>query len=79
VLTNIAINPCGTLINRIGQFTAYADVAIIGKPVRVLNEVLTQLQTTAVCTGLVIHTDKTMYTKIKETITVANIGSKLNA
>jgi hypothetical protein len=76
-MTNIAINPCGSIFNRIRQFISYAHVAIIGRSVRALNEVLTQLQTAAVCTGLVINTHRTMYMKSKETITVANIGSKL--
>jgi hypothetical protein len=38
-----------------------------------LNEVLTQLQTAAVSTGLAINTDKTKYVKTKKTVRVANI------
>jgi hypothetical protein len=75
----IAVNPCGTILNRTRQFIAYADdVAVIGRSVGVINELLTQLQTATVCTGLVINTDKTKYTKTKETINVVNIYIELN-
>lgn len=43
-----------------------------------LNEVLTQLQTAAVSTGLVMNTDKTKYMKTKETANAADIGIGLN-
>jgi hypothetical protein len=56
------------------------DVAVIGRSVGVLNEVLMQLQTAAVSTGLVINTTKTKYVcmRSKETIGAANIDIKLN-
>jgi hypothetical protein len=58
---------------------AYAeDVAVIGKLMGVVNEVLMQLQTVAVSTGLVINTSKTKYTRSKEIIGAANIDIKLN-
>jgi hypothetical protein len=54
------INPHGTIFNRSRQFTAYADdVAITGRTVGVLHEVLTQLHTAAVSVSFVIITDKT--------------------
>jgi hypothetical protein len=53
------INPCGTIFNRIRKFISYADhTEIIGRTVGVLNEVLTQLQTATVSTGLVINMTK---------------------
>jgi hypothetical protein len=57
---------------------AYADdVAVIGRSVGVLNEVLMQLQTAAVSTGLVINTAKTGYVS-KEIIGESNIDIELN-
>jgi hypothetical protein len=54
------INPVGPIFNSSRQFMAYADdVAVIGRSLGVLNEVLMQLQTVAVSTGLVINTTKT--------------------
>jgi pyrimidine operon attenuation protein/uracil phosphoribosyltransferase len=65
-MRNIQINPCDTIFNRTRQFIAYVDdVAITGRTVRVLTEVLTQLQTAAVSTGLVPGTDKTKCMKTK--------------
>jgi hypothetical protein len=64
VMRNIAINPHGTIFNRTRQFIAYADEAgIIDKSAGVLNEVLKQLQTAAVPTGLVINIDMTIKLK----------------
>jgi hypothetical protein len=78
-MRNIEINPGGTIFNRTWQFMAYADdVAVIGRSVGVLNEVLMQLQTAAASTGLVINTTKTKYMRSKETIGAANIDIKLN-
>jgi hypothetical protein len=58
---------------------AYAnDVAVIGKLMGVVNEVLMQLQTVAASTGLVINTTKTKYMRSKETTGAANIDIKLN-
>jgi hypothetical protein len=58
---------------------AYADdVGEIGRSVGGLNEVLIQLHTVAVSTGLVINTTKTKYMRIKETTGAANIDIKLN-
>jgi hypothetical protein len=60
VMRNIEINPGGISFNRTRQFMAYADdVAVTGRSVGVLNEVLMQLQTAAIFTGLVINTTKT--------------------
>jgi hypothetical protein len=79
VVRNIKINSRSTIFNRTRQFTAYADdVAIIGRTVRVLNEVLLQLQTAAVFIGLAINIDKSKYMKNKETINVANTGIELH-
>jgi hypothetical protein len=47
------------------------DVAVNERSVGVLNEVLMQLQTAAVSTGLVINTTKTKYMRSKETIGAA--------
>jgi hypothetical protein len=56
VIRNIEINSGGTVFNRSRKFMAYADdVAVIGRSVGVLNEVLTQLQRAAVSTGMVIN------------------------
>jgi hypothetical protein len=53
---------------------AYADdVAVIGRSVGMLNEVLMQLQTAAASTGLVINTTKTKYMRSKEIIDAANV------
>jgi hypothetical protein len=58
---------------------AYADdVAVIGRSVGVLNEVLMQLQTTAVFTGLAINTTKTKYMRSKDIIDVASMRIELN-
>jgi sporulation protein YlmC with PRC-barrel domain len=58
---------------------AYADdVAVIGRSVGVLSEVLMQLQTAAVSTGLVIITTKTKCMRSKETLGAANVDIKLN-
>jgi predicted amidophosphoribosyltransferase len=55
VVRNVAINQCGTILNRTRQFIAYADdVAITGRTVGALNEVLMQLQTAVVSSRLVI-------------------------
>jgi hypothetical protein len=79
VMRNIEINPGGTIFNRTRQFMACADdVAVIGRSVGVLNEVLMQLQTVAASTGLAINTTKTKYTRSTETIGAANIDMKLN-
>jgi hypothetical protein len=78
VMRNVEINPGGTIFNRTRQFMAYADdVAVIGRSVGVLNEVLMQLQTAAASTGLVINTTKTKYMRSKEIIGAANVGIKL--
>jgi hypothetical protein len=59
VVITIEINLCGTIFNKTRKFIAYADdTAIIGRTVGVLNEVLTQLQTETVSTGLVINMTK---------------------
>jgi hypothetical protein len=77
-MRNVEINPGGTIFNRTRQFMAYADdVAVIGRSVGVLNEVLMQLQTAAASTGLVINTTKTKYMRSKEIIGAANVGIKL--
>jgi hypothetical protein len=74
VMINVPINPRGTIINRTRQFIAYADdVSIIGRYKEELNEVLTQLQTATVSTGLVINTGKTKYMKTEGTVNVANM------
>jgi hypothetical protein len=66
VMINLEINPCGTIFNRTRQFIVYADdEAIISRTVGALNEVLMQLQTAALSTGLVINTDKTKHMKAK--------------
>jgi hypothetical protein len=60
-MRNIEINPGGTILNRTRQYTAYAnDVAVIGRSVGVINEVLMQPQTVAVSAGSVVNTTKTM-------------------
>jgi hypothetical protein len=79
-MRNVAINPRGTILNRTRQFIAYADdVAIIVRTAGALNEVLTQLQTAAVPTGLVIthNTNKTKCMKTKETLNVSSIDTEL--
>jgi hypothetical protein len=79
VMRNIEINPACTIFNRTRQFMAYADdVAVIGRSVGVLNEVLTQLQTAALSTRMIINTTKTKYMRSKETIGADNIDIKLN-
>jgi hypothetical protein len=58
VTRNIEINPLGRIFDKTKQFVAYADdVAIIGRRVGALNEVLTQPQTATVSTGLAISTN----------------------
>jgi hypothetical protein len=65
-MRNIEINPRSTIFNRTRLFIAYADdVAIIGRTVGTLNEVLMQPQIAAVSAGLVINTDKAKYMKTK--------------
>jgi hypothetical protein len=72
VMRNIEINPGGTIFSRTRQFMAYADdVAVIGRSAGVLNEVLMQLQTAAVSTGLVINITKTKYMRSKYIIGAA--------
>jgi hypothetical protein len=67
VMRNIKINPGGTIFNRTRQFMAYAEnVVLIGRSVGVLNEVIMQLQTAAVSTGLVINSTKTKYVRSKK-------------
>jgi hypothetical protein len=74
VMRNIKINPEGTIFNRTRQFMAYAeDVVLIGRSVGVLNEVIMQLQTAAVSTGLVINSTKTKYVRSKKKILVQTI------
>jgi hypothetical protein len=76
---NIEINTHGTIFNRTRQFIAYADdVAVNGRTMVVLNEVLLHLQTVTVFIWLVINTEKSKYMKIKETINVANTGNELH-
>jgi hypothetical protein len=66
VMINIEINPCGTIFNRTRQFIAYADdEAVTGRTVGAPNEVLMQLQTAVLSTGLVINNDKTKHMKAK--------------
>jgi hypothetical protein len=58
---------------------AYADdVAVIGRSVGVLNEVLMQLQTAAVSTGLVINIAKTKYMRSEDIISAAKRDIELN-
>jgi hypothetical protein len=58
---------------------AYADdVAVIGRSVGVLKEVLMQLQTVAVSTGLVINIARTKYMRSKDIIGAAKTGIELN-
>jgi hypothetical protein len=79
VMRDIEINPGGTIFNRTRQFMAYADeVAVIDRSVGVLNEVLMQLQTVAVSTGLVINTAKTKYMRSKGIIGAAKTDIELN-
>jgi hypothetical protein len=79
VMRNIEINPVGTIFKSSRQFMAYADdVAVIGRSLGVLNEVLMQLQTAAVSSGLINNTTKTKHMRSKETIGAANIDIKLN-
>jgi hypothetical protein len=59
VTRHIEINPGGIIFNRTMQFMAYVDDVVIGRSVGLLNEVLMQLLTAAVSTGLVINTTKT--------------------
>jgi hypothetical protein len=54
------------------------DVAVIGRSVGVLNEVLMQLQTAAVSTGLAINIAKTMYMRSKDIISAAKTDIELN-
>jgi hypothetical protein len=69
VMRNIEINPGGKIFSRTRQVMDYADdVVVIGRSVEVLNEVLMQLQTAAVSTGLVINIAKTKYMKSKDII-----------
>jgi hypothetical protein len=76
---NLEINPGGTIFSRTMQFMAHAeDVAVIGRSVGVLNEVLMQLQTVAVSTGLVINTAKTKYMRSKDIISAAKTDIELN-
>jgi hypothetical protein len=59
VMRNIEINPGDTIFKRTRQCMACADnVVVIERSVGVVNEVLMQLQTSAVSTGLVINTTK---------------------
>jgi sporulation protein YlmC with PRC-barrel domain len=60
------------------KFDIVTIISVIGRSVGVLNEVLMQLQTVAVSTGLVIHTTKTKYMRRKETIGEANTDIKQN-
>jgi hypothetical protein len=79
VMRNIEINPGGTIFSRSRQFMAYADDgAVIGRSVGVLNEVLMQLQTAAVSTGLVINISKTKYMRSNDIINAAKTDIELN-
>jgi hypothetical protein len=58
-IRNIEINLNGTIFNRTKQYLAYADVVILGRSVRAIEEVLAQLKNTALKAGLAINESKT--------------------
>ena len=70
------MNPNGTIFNRTRQYLAYVDdVVILGRSVRAIEEVLTQLKDGAQETGLIINENKTKYMKI--TKSGSNIESEI--
>jgi hypothetical protein len=64
-IRNIEINPNGMIFNRTRQYLAYADdMVILGRSVRVIEEVVAQLKNTALKAGLAINEGKTKYMRI---------------
>ena len=59
---NLDINPRGTIFNRTAQCLAYADdVVVIGRSLRVLNDIVAKLQSSASEMGLEFNYGKTKY------------------
>jgi hypothetical protein len=64
-ISNIEINPNGTIFNRTRQYLGYADdVVILGRSMRAIEEVLAQLKNTALRARLAINESKTKYMRV---------------
>jgi hypothetical protein len=63
-IRNIEINPNVTIFNRTRQYLAYADVVILGRSMRAIEEVLAQSKHTALKAGLTINESKTKCMRI---------------
>ena len=69
MIRNVETNLNGTVFNRMRQYRAYTDdVLILGRLVRAIEVVVTQMKEAAISTGLVINESKTKYLKINRNI-----------
>jgi hypothetical protein len=63
VIRNIELNPGGSKFTRNRQYMAYADdIAVIGRSLQAVSEVIQQMEEPALTIGLDIHVEKTRYT-----------------
>jgi hypothetical protein len=66
VVRQLPINPGGTILNRQVQVVAYADVAIIARNKRALEENFALLEEKARDFGLEVNRSKTKFMKLRE-------------